>query len=100
MPNIHGLAALVGLVFAPCAEFRTDKNKDRYTGAIIGLGPDPTTGEALLPDHDIEVVFDFAFVQEDLVKVCFLFVIVKLFLYRHIKSHYTLKRRICPYDSR
>jgi ATP-dependent RNA helicase TDRD9 len=70
MPNIHGLAALVGLVFAPCAEFRTDNNKDRYTGAIIGLGPDPHTGEALLPDHDIEVIFDFAFVQEDLVKVC------------------------------
>ena len=69
MPNIHGLAALVGLVFAPCAEFRTDKSKDRYTGAIIGLGSDPTTGEALLPDHDIEVVFDFAFVQEDLVKI-------------------------------
>lgn len=70
MPNIHGLAALVGLVFAPCAEFRTDKNKDRYTGAIIGLGPDPTNGEALLPDHDIELTFDFGFTQDDLAKVC------------------------------
>ena len=51
--------------------YRTDKMKDRYTGAIIGLGPDPYgEGEALLPDHDIELTFDFAFVQEDLVKVC------------------------------
>ena len=71
MPNIHGLASLIGLVFSPCAEFRTDKNKDRYTGAIIGLGWDPATGEPLLPDHDIELTFDFAFTQEDLVKVCF-----------------------------
>ena len=72
MPNIHGLASLIGLVFSPCAEFRTDSNKDRYTGAIVGLGWDPATGEPLLPDHDIELTFDFSFTQDDLVKVCFL----------------------------
>ena len=48
---------------------RTDKEKSRYTGAILGLGSDPVESDPFLPDHDIELTFDFAFTEQDLVKV-------------------------------
>lgn len=38
-------------------------------GALCGLGWDPETGEALLPERDIEVVFDTLITQEDIYKV-------------------------------
>lgn len=68
---LHSAVILLSFhLFVKSFLYRTDKNKKRYTGAIIGLGSDPSGGEALLPDHDIELTFDFAFVQDDLVKVC------------------------------
>merc|ERR1719494_912397 len=69
MPNIHGLLAFVGLLFAPFAEMRTDSDMRQYTGALVGLGPEQQTGEAILPDHDIEIVFDVHFDNNDLVLI-------------------------------
>ena len=37
----------------------------KYTGAICGLGSDDTGGP-ILPDHDIEVVFDIHFDNDDI----------------------------------
>lgn len=67
MPNIHGLMPLVSLVFAPFAEMRVDRDKRQYTGALVGLGYDPTTNEALLPDYDSELVFEVDFTERDIV---------------------------------
>uniref|UniRef100_A0A4W3JI39 ATP-dependent RNA helicase TDRD9 n=1 Tax=Callorhinchus milii TaxID=7868 RepID=A0A4W3JI39_CALMI len=58
MPNIHGLPALICMIFAPVMELRTDRLRKSYTGALCGLGWNPTTNEALLEEHDQEVVFD------------------------------------------
>lgn len=69
MPNIHGLPALLTLIFAPCAEFRTDAQRKQYTGALCGLGYDDRTGESLHPDHDIELVFETSFDEEDIILI-------------------------------
>lgn len=69
MPNIHGLMPLVSLVFAPFAEMRVDRDKRQYTGALVGLGYDPTTNEALLPDYDSELVFEVDFTERDIVDI-------------------------------
>ena len=48
---------------------RVDELMRQYTGALCGLGFDPSTGESLYGDHDIELTFDTLFTQEDLEKV-------------------------------
>ena len=48
---------------------RTDPEVRQYTGALVGLGYDPRTNLPILPDHDIEVVFDVAIDWKDLVSV-------------------------------
>ena len=58
MPNIHALPALLTLIFAPRAEFRTDEQRTRLTGAICGLGYDPEFDRAVCTEHDMEIAFD------------------------------------------
>lgn len=41
----------------------------QYTGALVGLGFDPRTNESLLPDHDIELVFDVDITEDDIIGV-------------------------------
>ena len=48
---------------------RTDPEKRQYTGALVGLGYDPSTGHALLPDHDSELVFGVEITQDDIIQV-------------------------------
>ena len=48
---------------------RADPEYCKYTGALVGLGFDPHTGKALLPDHDSELVFEVDIDQDDLIKV-------------------------------
>ena len=48
---------------------RTDELKRQYTGAICGLGYDPSTGQSLYHEHDIEITFDTLITQDDLDKV-------------------------------
>lgn len=67
MPNIHGLPALLSLLFAPCAELRCDIDYQHYTGALCGLGYDLQTEEPLYPEHDIEMTFDTSFSTDDLI---------------------------------
>ena len=43
----------------------------KYTGALVGLGYDPSTGHALLPDHDSELVFEVEITQDDIILVRF-----------------------------
>uniref|UniRef100_A0A8C4QL78 RNA helicase n=1 Tax=Eptatretus burgeri TaxID=7764 RepID=A0A8C4QL78_EPTBU len=69
MPPIHGLPAIVCIMFAPTMELRRDKEKIRFTGALCGLGWDAKTRKSIFPDHDIEVTFDTTFDVDDLVKV-------------------------------
>ena len=51
------------------ARSRTDPEKRQYTGALVGLGYDPSTGHALLADHDSELVFEVEITQDDIIQV-------------------------------
>ncbi|WAR19603.1 TDRD9-like protein [Mya arenaria] len=66
MPLIPGLPAIITLIFTPVAELRPNPKKTRMIGAICGLGFEADSGEALLPDHDIELPFDVTFTNEDI----------------------------------
>ena len=50
---------------------RVDREMRQYIGALVGLGYDPRTSEALLPDNDSELVFDVDFTENDIVEVWF-----------------------------
>uniref|UniRef100_UPI00398E9638 ATP-dependent RNA helicase TDRD9 isoform X3 n=1 Tax=Pristiophorus japonicus TaxID=55135 RepID=UPI00398E9638 len=69
MPNIHGLPALICMIFAPVMELRTDRLRKCYTGALCGLGWNPITSAPLLEEHDLEVVFDVHFDVGDILEI-------------------------------
>lgn len=71
LPNIPGLATLLVLSFAPRMELRCNSRKTCYTGALCGLGPmDDCTGQAMFPDHDMEIQFDVEILIDDMNEVC------------------------------
>eukprot|EP00795_Rhopilema_esculentum_P002873 gene2873-1110_t len=65
MPNIHGIASIVPVLFAPFAEYRLSKDKKRIIGAICGLGYMESSNIPILPEHDMEVTFDVEFTLND-----------------------------------
>ncbi|XP_041669386.1 ATP-dependent RNA helicase TDRD9 [Cheilinus undulatus] len=69
MPDIPGLPSLITMLFTPIMELRTDEERTRYTGALCGLGWNGQTQEAILPEHDIELAFDFKFDVEDITEI-------------------------------
>lgn len=69
MPLIPGLPSLIALLFTPIAEFRTDPELKRMTGAICGLGPAQNLEYSCFPDHDLEVIFDTKIDIEDIYKI-------------------------------
>ncbi|KAF4521821.1 hypothetical protein B566_EDAN012478 [Ephemera danica] len=60
MPNLPGLPALVCLLFAPRVELRVDRDKEKITGGLFGLGckPSDPRHRPLFPAHDMELPFD------------------------------------------
>ncbi|XP_075222041.1 tudor domain containing 9 protein spindle E isoform X2 [Lycorma delicatula] len=66
LPNIHGLSALICLLFSPFAEFRVNEAGTRLTGALCGLGWNPELNEPYFPENDLEVCFDTTFSLEDI----------------------------------
>ncbi|XP_062326188.1 ATP-dependent RNA helicase TDRD9 isoform X1 [Osmerus eperlanus] len=69
MPHIHGLPALITMLFTPMMELRTDADRTCYTGAICGLGWNSRYQEAIFPEHDMEIVFDVKFDVEDITEI-------------------------------
>ncbi|XP_064649764.1 ATP-dependent RNA helicase TDRD9-like [Lineus longissimus] len=69
MPHIHGLPAILALLFAPCAEIRTDSARTKYIGVLCGLGVDPDSGHPAFPDHEMEITFDVTIDNDDLTMV-------------------------------
>jgi len=66
MPAIPGMVGLITMLFCPKMELRVDENITSYTGVLSGLGLDPSTSMPVYPDHDVEVVFDTEFDNEDI----------------------------------
>uniref|UniRef100_A0A8C5NPW8 Tudor domain containing 9 n=1 Tax=Junco hyemalis TaxID=40217 RepID=A0A8C5NPW8_JUNHY len=69
MPPIHGLLALLSMLFAPAIELRVDKSGKYFTGVLCGLGWSQTSGTPLFPANDMEVTFDVHFGLEDITEI-------------------------------
>ncbi|XP_007247621.3 ATP-dependent RNA helicase TDRD9 [Astyanax mexicanus] len=69
MPHIHGLPALITMLFTPIMELRTDKERTCFTGALCGLGAKSSSEEGVLLEHDIELAFDVKFDVEDITEI-------------------------------
>ncbi|XP_077036874.1 ATP-dependent RNA helicase TDRD9 [Agelaius phoeniceus] len=69
MPPIHGLLALLSMLFAPAIELRVDKSGKYFTGVLCGLGWSQTSGTPLFPANDMEVTFDVHFGLEDIKEI-------------------------------
>lgn len=56
------------MVRGVCRSDRTNPAKTQYIGALCGLGWDVTSeeGDSALPDHDMEITFDWSFDLHDL----------------------------------
>ena len=61
--------------------FRINKERTRITGAICGLGYIESTGYPILPEHDMEVVFDVEFSKEDIQAVIWSLLFITYFDY-------------------
>ncbi|GAB1862348.1 Putative ATP-dependent RNA helicase TDRD9 [Camponotus japonicus] len=66
LPNMPGLASLITLIFTPYMELRRSPLGTYYTGALCGLGFDPSTGKSLFPEHDLQIIFDIEITMNDL----------------------------------
>uniref|UniRef100_A0A674EMP3 ATP-dependent RNA helicase TDRD9 n=1 Tax=Salmo trutta TaxID=8032 RepID=A0A674EMP3_SALTR len=69
MPHIHGLPALITMLFTPAIELRTNEERTSYTGALCGLGWNVQSQAAALPEHDMELAFDVKFDVEDITEI-------------------------------
>lgn len=65
MPNIPGLAVLLGMIFCPTMEIRRDDNKTRYVSVLTGLGHDEVTNEPYFAEHDCVFQVDVELSPED-----------------------------------
>lgn len=66
MPNIHGFAPLMALLFCPTMEINRDSTKSRYASILTGLGFDPITNNSLYEEHDMIFALDTEISQSDL----------------------------------
>lgn len=66
MPNIHGFAPLMALLFCPEMEMNRDSRKSRYSSILTGLGFDEVTNNSLYEEHDMVFCLDTEISQSDL----------------------------------
>lgn len=66
MPNIHGFAPLMALLFCSTMEINRDLTKSRYASILTGLGFDPITNQSLYEEHDMIFCLDTEISQSDL----------------------------------
>lgn len=69
MPNIPGFGALMALIFCPLAQLKKDKDETRVVTILSGLGYDPTTGDALYPEHDMALALDVVINDDDITNI-------------------------------
>ena len=65
MPQIPGFGTLMVLLFSSFAEIRCDKNRERYTNILGGLGYDEETFNSHFPQHDTVVNVDVELDETD-----------------------------------
>ena len=65
MPQIPGFGTLMVLLFSSFAEIRCDKNRERYTSILGGLGYDKDTFSSHFPQHDTVANVDVELDEND-----------------------------------
>lgn len=92
MTNIRGLPAIIPLIFAPKVVIKASYYGTSYASVLCGLGVNERN-KPVYPEHDLNVVFDVEFTDEDLVMVYY----VKL---RFNLTKFTkIRCRLTKYDS-
>jgi ATP-dependent RNA helicase TDRD9 len=67
MPSVPGLLSLMAMLFSPKMEPRVNIRQTKYTGVLCGLGTAPNEPDLpIYPDHDVEIVFDTCFDDDDI----------------------------------
>ncbi|KAJ9575274.1 hypothetical protein L9F63_025774, partial [Diploptera punctata] len=69
MPNIHGLASLIPLIFAPRIELRVNDKRTKLVGALCGLDGMNIQKIQYFQNMDMEVSFDTEITIEDLLEI-------------------------------
>lgn len=70
--------------------YRINKERTKITGALCGLGFIEGTGQAILPEHDMEVVFDVEFTKDDIQKVKLAFIILNSYLIHMLQMSFII----------
>lgn len=72
MPNIHGFASLVSLIFCPRMEPKPLPDGSRLAAILCGLGAFEPGNKALFGQHDFVIQLDTEIEEHELSKViCF-----------------------------
>uniref|UniRef100_A0A336MVA3 CSON007297 protein n=1 Tax=Culicoides sonorensis TaxID=179676 RepID=A0A336MVA3_CULSO len=69
MPNIHGFAQLMAMLFAPKVELHRDITETRYASLLCGLGYNRRKNTSLFPEHDLIMRFDCYMDQSDMLEI-------------------------------
>ncbi|KAL9890727.1 putative ATP-dependent RNA helicase spindle-E [Glossina fuscipes fuscipes] len=65
MPNIHGFAALVTMMFCPTMQIERNRAHTKYINILAGLGYDEHTFKPLYGEHDLILNLDAEFDTDD-----------------------------------
>lgn len=68
LPHVNGMACLLALIFCPTAELRYDKNFNRFTSILSGMGC-TFDGRALYKEHDCLFFTDVDIDDQDIVYI-------------------------------
>ncbi|XP_034664605.1 probable ATP-dependent RNA helicase spindle-E [Drosophila subobscura] len=65
MPNIPGFAAIMTMIFCPCAQLKANKTHSRYVAILAGLGHHSETMQPFYEDHDMVINLDVKIDEDD-----------------------------------
>lgn len=77
MPNIHGLVALMGLIFCPRMEPKPTANGNRIGAVLCGLGAYGESTRSFYTHHDMAIILDTELSEGELSMVIFVCYFIK-----------------------
>ncbi|XP_022219578.1 probable ATP-dependent RNA helicase spindle-E [Drosophila obscura] len=69
MPNIPGFAAIMTMIFCPCAQIKANKANSRYVSILAGLGRHSQTMQSFYEDHDMVINLDVNIDDDDVMLI-------------------------------
>ncbi|KAH8269871.1 hypothetical protein KR026_003201, partial [Drosophila bipectinata] len=65
MPNIHGFAPLMTMLFCPTMQIKCNKECTKYVSILAGLGFDKETMQPYFEEHDMVINLDVNLYEDD-----------------------------------